>query len=71
VDDDIILVGDDIILDGEVAHLEKGDYDVTKKYVLDLLKETRMSGFRPADTLIYPNQKLYDKQIYSLYNPIS
>lgn len=49
-------------LGGEVAHLKKGDYDVTKKYVLDLLKETRMSGCRPAVTLIDPNQKFYDKK---------
>lgn len=31
-----------------------------RKYVLDLLKETRMSGTRPIDTPIDSNQKLGD-----------
>ncbi|RDY14087.1 hypothetical protein CR513_00900, partial [Mucuna pruriens] len=33
-----------------------------RKYILDLLKEIRMSGCRPANTLIDPNQKLCDEK---------
>ena len=29
-----------------------------RKYVLDLLKETRMSGCKPGDTPVDPNKKL-------------
>ncbi|XP_070005737.1 uncharacterized mitochondrial protein AtMg00810-like [Nicotiana sylvestris] len=33
-----------------------------RKYVLDLLKETEMSGCRPAETLLDPNIKLKNKE---------
>ena len=44
----------------EVAQSKKGIVVSQRKYVLDLLKETGMSGCRPADTPIGPNQKLGD-----------
>lgn len=44
----------------EVARSKKGIVVSQRKYVLDLLKETGMSGCRPADTPIDPNQKLGD-----------
>lgn len=39
-----------------------------RKYILDLLKETGMSGCRPADTPIDPNQKLGDTKDGNLVN---
>ena len=42
----------------EVALSRKGLVVSQPKYVLDLLKETRMSGFRPPDTPMDPNHKL-------------
>ncbi|CAL5365935.1 unnamed protein product [Camellia sinensis] len=44
----------------EVARSKKGIVVLQRKYILDLLKETRMSGCRPVDTPIDPNQKLGD-----------
>jgi hypothetical protein len=44
----------------EVARSKKGIVISQQKYVLDLLKETGMSGCRPANTPIDPNQKLGD-----------
>ena len=44
----------------EVARSKKGIVVSQRKYVLDLLKETGMSGCRPANTPIDPNQKLGD-----------
>jgi hypothetical protein len=47
----------------EVARSKKGIVISQRKYALDLLKETGMNGCRPADTPIYPNQKLgHDKE---------
>ena len=42
----------------EVARSKKGIVVSPRKYVLDLLKDTGMSGCRPAETPIDPNQKL-------------
>jgi hypothetical protein len=42
-------------LDMDVARSKKGNVISQRKYVLDLLKETRMSGCRQADTPIDPN----------------
>ena len=44
----------------EVARLRKGLVVSQRKYVLDLLKETGMSGCRPANTPMDPNHKLTD-----------
>ncbi|KAI3456021.1 hypothetical protein Pfo_012684, partial [Paulownia fortunei] len=44
----------------EVARSKKGIVISKRKYVLDLLKETGMSGCRPTDIPIDPNQKLGD-----------
>ena len=44
----------------EVARSKKGIVASQQKYVLDLLKETSMSGCRTVDTPINPNQKLGD-----------
>jgi hypothetical protein len=44
----------------EVARSKRGIIVSQRKYILDLLKETGMSGCRPADTPIDPNQKLGD-----------
>lgn len=44
----------------EVARSKRGIVVSQRKYILDLLKETGMSGCRPADTPINPNQKLGD-----------
>ncbi|RDX81400.1 hypothetical protein CR513_37928, partial [Mucuna pruriens] len=37
-------------------------FDTKRKYIFDLLKETRMSGYRSSDTLIDPDKKLYDEK---------
>ncbi|KAK3017339.1 hypothetical protein RJ639_007520 [Escallonia herrerae] len=42
----------------EIARSRKGIAVSQRKYVLDLLKETGISGCRPVETLIDPNQKL-------------
>ena len=42
----------------EVAHSKKGIVMPQRKYILDLLKETRMSGYQPVDTTMDPNQKI-------------
>jgi len=42
----------------EVARSRKGIVVSQRKYILDLLKDTGMSGCRPAETPIDPNQKL-------------
>ena len=56
----------------EVARSKKGIDVSLQKYVLDLLKEIGMSGCRPVDTLIDPNQKLGDdKEGDGEYNSIS
>ncbi|KAF5950166.1 hypothetical protein HYC85_012159 [Camellia sinensis] len=44
----------------EVARSKMGIVVSQRKYILDLLKETGMSGCRPVDTPIDPNQKLGD-----------
>ncbi|KAK2968930.1 hypothetical protein RJ640_013461 [Escallonia rubra] len=44
----------------EIARSRKGIAVSQRKYVLDLLKETGMSGCRPVETPIDPNQKLGD-----------
>lgn len=43
----------------EVARSKKGIVVSQQKYILDLLKETGMSGCRPADTPMDPNVKLW------------
>ncbi|RVW39537.1 Retrovirus-related Pol polyprotein from transposon RE1 [Vitis vinifera] len=52
----------------EVARSKRGIVVSQRKYILDLLKETRMSGCRPADTPIDPNQKLGDTNDGNLVN---
>ncbi|KZV35233.1 hypothetical protein F511_09466 [Dorcoceras hygrometricum] len=42
----------------EVARSKKGIYVSQRKYILDLLEETGMTGCRPSDTPIDPNLKL-------------
>lgn len=44
----------------DIARSRKGIVLSQRKYILDLLKETGMSGCKPADTPIDPNQKLGD-----------
>lgn len=44
----------------EVARSKEGIVISQRKYVLDLLKETGMSGCKPVDTPIDPNKKLGD-----------
>jgi hypothetical protein len=46
----------------EVARSKKGITVSQQKYVLDLLRETFMSGCRPADTPMDPNAKLWEKR---------
>ncbi|KAK3035187.1 hypothetical protein RJ639_034575 [Escallonia herrerae] len=46
----------------EIARLRKGIEVSQRKYVLDLLKETDMSGCRPIETPIDSNQKLGDNK---------
>ena len=46
----------------EIARSRKGITVSQRKYILDLLKETGMSGCKPADTPIDPNQKLGEIQ---------
>ncbi|KAK2975555.1 hypothetical protein RJ640_011568 [Escallonia rubra] len=46
----------------EIARSRKGIAVSQRKYVLDLLKETGMSGCRPVETPIDPNQKLGDNK---------
>ncbi|XP_050883738.1 uncharacterized mitochondrial protein AtMg00810-like [Lathyrus oleraceus] len=43
----------------EVARSKNGIVVSQEKYILDLLKETGTSGYRPTDTLIDPNVKLW------------
>jgi hypothetical protein len=45
----------------EIARSKKGISVSQRKYVLDLLQETGMSGCRPADTPMDPNLKLWEK----------
>ena len=52
----------------EVARSKKGIVVSQRKYVLDLLKENDMSGCRPADTPIDPNQKLGDDKEGDMVN---
>ena len=42
----------------EVATSKKGIVVSQRKYILDLLKETGMSGCKPSDTPIEANSKL-------------
>ena len=42
----------------EVARSRKRIIVSQQKYILDLLKETKMSGYRLVDISIDPNQKL-------------
>ncbi|CAM8995198.1 unnamed protein product [Rhodiola kirilowii] len=44
----------------EIARSKRGIVVTQRKYILDLLKETGMSGCKPADTPIEPNVKLGD-----------
>ena len=46
----------------EIARFTKGIAISQQKYVIDLLKDTGMSGYRPVDTLIDPNQKFEKKK---------
>ncbi|KAK3037075.1 hypothetical protein RJ639_029917 [Escallonia herrerae] len=46
----------------KIARSRKGIAMSQRKYVLDLLKETSMSGCRPVETPIDPNQKLGDNK---------
>ncbi|KAL6325731.1 hypothetical protein AAG906_024549 [Vitis piasezkii] len=46
----------------EVARSKKGIVVSQRKYILDLLKETRMSGYKPVDTPIDPNKNLGDSK---------
>ena len=46
----------------EVTWSKKGIVVSQRKYVLDLLKETGISGCRPVDIPIDPNQKLGDNK---------
>ena len=52
----------------EVARSKKGIVVSQRKYVLDLLKETSMSGCRPIDTPIDSNQKLGDDKEGDMVN---
>ncbi|RVW73986.1 Retrovirus-related Pol polyprotein from transposon RE1 [Vitis vinifera] len=52
----------------EVARSKRGIVVSQRKYILDLLKEMGMSGCRPADTPIDPNQKLGDTKDGNLVN---
>ncbi|PNX73271.1 pentatricopeptide repeat-containing protein mitochondrial-like [Trifolium pratense] len=45
----------------EIARSKEGIVVSQQKYILDLLKETGMSGCRPADTPMDPNAKLWEK----------
>lgn len=45
----------------EVARSKNGIVVSQQKYILDLLKETGMSGCRPADTPMDPNAKLWEE----------
>ncbi|RDY13297.1 hypothetical protein CR513_01805, partial [Mucuna pruriens] len=38
------------------------DMEISRKYIIGLLKETGMSGCKPTDTPIGPNQKLCDEK---------
>lgn len=46
----------------KVAWFKRGIAVFQWKYILDLLKEIRMSGYKPIDTLIDPNKKLEDNK---------
>ncbi|RVW67994.1 Retrovirus-related Pol polyprotein from transposon RE1 [Vitis vinifera] len=46
----------------EIARSRKGIFVSQRKYVLDLLKETRMLGCKPADTPMDPTTKLGAKE---------
>ncbi|CAJ2646885.1 unnamed protein product [Trifolium pratense] len=59
--DDIVLTGDDIVEMARVARSKDGIVVSQQKYILDLLKETGMSGCRPADTPMDPNAKLWEE----------
>ena len=52
----------------EVARSKKGIVVSQRKYVLDLLKETDMSGCKPVDTPIDPNQKSGDDKEGDMVN---
>lgn len=52
----------------EVSQSKRGIVISQRKYVLDLLKETGMSGCKPADTPIDANQKLGDDKGSDLVN---
>ena len=45
----------------EVARSIRGIVISQRKYILDLLEETRMSGCRPSETPMDPNVKLWEK----------
>ena len=45
-----------------VAQSRKGIVVSQQKFILELLKETRMIGCKPVDTPIDPNRKLCDSQ---------
>ena len=46
----------------EVARSKDGIFICQRKYVLDLLKETRLFGGRPCDTPLEPGYKLSEDQ---------
>ena len=46
----------------EVARSKEGIMVSQRKYILDLLKETVMSGCKPIETPIDPNKKLGDSK---------
>ena len=50
-----------VLLGMEVARLKKGIFISQQKYVQDLLKETGMLEWKPANTPIESNNKLRDK----------
>ena len=54
----------------EISRSKKETVISQQKYDLDLLKETGMSGCRPIDTPIDPNQKLGDDKVGVMLNTI-
>ena len=46
----------------EVARSKKDIVVSQRKYILDLLKETRMSGYKPVDTPVEYNLKLGERE---------
>ncbi|XP_028069145.1 uncharacterized protein LOC114271728 [Camellia sinensis] len=59
---DISLGFEDHQTEGKLLALKDVIFISQKKYVLDLLKETRMLGCKARDPLLEPNQKLGDDE---------